>query len=145
MEHTVLLGTNCVNALYLLNYRFIKLLSLFTYATSFTLCLWRQIATMKLFHFITILSFNFCESNAKILTCKESVESDVCFNMESIKDYVASKNPTPLPTEIHSSIKIRNIIDVDEIQQTLTLSLKAHLEWTDRRLDVKRSKDDIEK
>ena len=40
---------------------------------------------------------------------------------------------------------VRDITDVDENQQTVTLSMKAVFEWQDRRLDVKRSKDDQEK
>ena len=62
-----------------------------------------------------------------------------------IRDYVSSKNPKPLPTEINSSFMVRDITDVDENQQTVTLSMKAVFEWQDRRLDVKRSKDDQEK
>ena len=40
---------------------------------------------------------------------------------------------------------VRDITDVDENQQTVTLSMKAVFEWQDSRLHVKRSKDDQEK
>ena len=100
---------------------------------------------MKLSCYIIISCLIFSETNGKILTCKESVESDVCFNVEQIQDYVDSINPKPWPTEIDIGLKVRDIIDVDENQQTVTLSMKAHLQWKDGRLDVKRSKDDKEK
>ena len=75
----------------------------------------------------------------------ESVESNVCFNVEQIQDYVDSINPKPWPTEINIGLKVRDIIDVDENYQTVELLMKAHLEWKDNRLDVKRSNDDKEK
>ena len=100
---------------------------------------------MKLSYYIIISGLIFSETNGKILTCKESVESNVCFNVEQIEDYIDSINPKPWPTEIHIGLRVRDIIDVDENQQTVTVSMKAHLEWKDNRLDVKRSKDDKEK
>ena len=84
-------------------------------------------------------------SVGKLLPCKESVESDVCFIGDKTDHYVASAFPKPLPTEIEIDLKIRDIIEVDELRQTVTLSMKAHLEWKDQRLNVKRSKEDIEK
>ena len=100
---------------------------------------------MKLSCYIIISSLIFSETNGKILTCKESVESNVCFNVEQIQDYVDSINPKPWPTEINIGLKVRDIIDVDENYQTVELLMKAHLEWKDNRLDVKRSNDDKEK
>ena len=100
---------------------------------------------MKLSYYILISYLIVSKTNGKILTCNESVESNVCFDVEKIRDYVSSKNPKPLPTEINSSFMVRDITDVDENQQTVTLSMKAVFEWQDCRLDVKRSKDDQEK
>jgi hypothetical protein len=100
---------------------------------------------MKLSYYILISYLIVSETNGKILTCKESVESNVCFDVEKIQDYVSSKNPKPLPTEIDSSFMVRDITDVDENQQTVTLSMKAVFQWQDSRLHVKRSKDDQEK
>ena len=100
---------------------------------------------MKISHFIIISCLIVYETNGKILTCKESVESNVCFNVEQIQDYVDSINPKPWPTEINIGLKVREIVDVDENYQTVELLMKAHLEWKDNRLDVKRSNDDKEK
>ena len=100
---------------------------------------------MKLSYYILISYLSVSKTNGKILTCNESVESNVCFDVEKIRDYVSSKNPKPLPTEINSSFMVRDITDVDENQQTVTLSMKAVFEWQDSRLHVKRSKDDQEK
>ena len=100
---------------------------------------------MKVSYYILISYLIVFETNGKILTCKESVESNVCFDVEKIQDYVNSINPEPLPTEIDIGLKVRDITDVDENQQTVTLSIKADFEWKDSRLDVKRSKEDKEK
>ena len=100
---------------------------------------------MKVSYYILISYLIVSETSGKILTCNKSVESNVCFDVEKIQDYVNSINPEPLPTEIDIGLKVRDITDVDENQQTVTLSIKADFEWKDSRLDVKRSKEDKEK
>ena len=100
---------------------------------------------MKLSYYILISYLIVYETNGKILTCKESVDSNVCYDVEKIQDYVNSINPKPWPTYIDIGLKVWDIIDVDENQQTVTLSMKAHFKWKDIRLDVNRSKEDKEK
>ena len=43
------------------------------------------------------------------------------------------------------TLKFFEVIGVDEIAQTVTLSINANLYWNDYRLDVNRSKDYIER
>ena len=43
------------------------------------------------------------------------------------------------------TLRIYDVIGVDEEEQTITLSLKAIVEWQDNRLDVNRSKEYIER
>ena len=100
---------------------------------------------MKLSYYILISYLIVSKTNGKILTCNESVESNVYFDVEKIRDYVSSKNPKPLPTEINSSFMVRDITDVDENQQTVPSIINESGLWQDCRLDVKRSKDDQEK
>ena len=40
-----------------------------------------------------------------MLPCKDSVESYICFNVETIQDYVHTSNPEPLPTKVNISLK----------------------------------------
>ena len=79
--------------------------------------------------------------NGKILPCNESVQSKVCFLKE---DYVPTNSPQPLPTLIDIIIQVKDIIEVNEEEQTVELSLRAILDWHDSRLSVNQSKEDID-
>ena len=80
-----------------------------------------------------------------MLPCKDSVESYICFNVDTIQDYVHTNNPEPLPTKVNISLKDIDIIDVDESQQTVTLLMKVRMAWSDDRIDVNRSQSDKDK
>ena len=80
-------------------------------------------------------------SFGKLLTCPE-ITQKVCTKSQK---YVGEISPDPLPTSINLTLKFYEIKDVDEIQQTVTLSMKVIVEWQDYRLDVNRSKDDTQK
>ena len=80
--------------------------------------------------------------NGKILPCNESVQSKVCFLKE---DYVPTKSPSPWPTMIDLIVKVNDINEVNEEEQTVELSLKVTLDWHDSRLSVNQSKEDIDK
>ena len=95
---------------------------------------------------IYLLSFWFVfVMGGKMLPCKDSVESYICFNVETIQDYVHTNNPEPLPTKVNISLKDIDVIDVDESQQTVTLLMKVRMAWNDDRIDVKRSQSDKDK
>ena len=80
--------------------------------------------------------------NGKILPCKHSPLSTVCFLEEG---YVRTNSPQPLPTMIDITIEINAIIEVDEEIQAVELSLKIILEWQENRLSANQSKEDIDK
>ena len=61
------------------------------------------------------------------------------------QDYIPTINPDPIPVEVNTTLIIQEVIDVDETQEVVTLSIRAMLEWQDHRLDVNRSKAYIEK
>ena len=54
-------------------------------------------------------------------------------------------SPNPLPTKVEMSINIYNIIEVNEVHQTVTLMLRVRLMWQDFRLNVTRSDEDLER
>lgn len=72
------------------------------------------------------------------------VESIVCFLVEKIEDYISTNTPDPFQ-RINISLEVKDIIEVDENRQTITILYKIILEWFDHRLDVKRSEKEIEK
>ena len=80
--------------------------------------------------------------NGKILPCKHSPLSTVCFLEEG---YVRTNSPQPLPTMIDITIEINAIIEVNEEIQAVELSLKIILEWQENRLSANQSKEDIDK
>ena len=90
---------------------------------------------------ISILSFwdNVC-AKKPLLPCSE-VMREIC----AVQDYISTINPDPIPTEVNITLIIQEILNVDETQEIVSLSMKALLEWQDKRLDVNRSKTYIEK
>ena len=82
--------------------------------------------------------------NAKVLPCKDSVESKLCLMVDKVEDYVTTKSPEPIPTFINITLTINDIIDVDEDKKTITLIMKIILEWFDFKLNVKRSLEEQE-
>jgi hypothetical protein len=54
-------------------------------------------------------------------------------------------SPNPLPTKVEMSINIYDIIEVNEVHQTVTLMLRVRLMWQDFRLNVTRSDEDLER
>ena len=71
-----------------------------------------------------------------LLPCNE-VMQELC----KTQNYVPSINPDPNPTKINITISNLKVILVDEIHETVTLSMKVNLEWQDHRLSVNRSTD----
>ena len=91
---------------------------------------------------IFMLILNFFGNEAKLESCENSIENEVCY-----KDipYLTSINPEPLPNFINVTLNVNDVTDVNEEDQTVTLMLKLILEWNDPRLSVKRSKEYIER
>ena len=58
---------------------------------------------------------------------------------------MAIVSPNPLPTKVEMSINIYDIIEVNEVHQTITLMLRVRLMWQDFRLNVTRSDEDLER
>ena len=90
---------------------------------------------------ITILSFlDYICAKKPLLPCSE-VMQELC----AVQDYISTINPDPIPAEVNITLIIQEVLNVDETQEIVSLSMKALLEWQDKRLDVNRSKTYIEK
>ena len=90
---------------------------------------------------IIIVSFCTQISAKKILLPCNEIMQELC----TTQNYVTTINPDPIPTKVNITIVSLEVLFVDEIHETLTLSMKVNLEWQDHRLSVNRSMDYIEK
>ena len=84
---------------------------------------------------LMFLHWNF-HCNGIILPCNKSVDSKVCFLVEEAEDYVPTNSPTPLPTTVGIIIKVDDINEVHEEEQSVELSLRITLFWNDSRLSA---------
>ena len=66
----------------------------------------------------------------------------VCSKTEK---YVSADTPEPMPVNIKILLKFYDIIEVNEVDQTITVNLKAVFKWQDQRIDVNRSQEHIDK
>ena len=77
----------------------------------------------------------------KLLPCTEILQK-VCSKTQG---YVAETVPEPWPNNINLTLKILDVIGIDEAQQTIKLGIYAFVLWQDGRLDLNRSMDFIER
>ena len=90
-----------------------------------------------------IIIVTFCTqiSAKKILLPCNEIMQELC----KTQNYVTTINPEPIPTKVNITIVSLEVLFVDEIHETVSLSMKVNLEWQDHRLSVNRSMDYIEK
>ena len=96
---------------------------------------------MKIFNKIPIILFSIHICLSNLLPCNTSVNV-VCSKTEK---YVSANIPEPMPVNINILLKFYDIIGVNEVDQTITVTLKAVFEWQDHRIDVNRSQEHIDK
>ena len=97
---------------------------------------------MKIILQITLIITSFLQlCSGQLLPCNAIMQKVCSIN----QTYATTISPDPLPTKINLSLKIYEVIAIDEDQQTVSLSVKAMADWQDHRLDVNRSKDYIER
>ena len=90
---------------------------------------------------IIILAFlDYVWAKKLLLPCNKVIQ-ELC----ALQDYIPTINPDPIPAEVNITLIIQEILNVDETQESVSLSMKSLLEWQDKRLDVNRSKTYIEK
>ena len=90
---------------------------------------------------ITILSFLDYVCAKKSLLSSSKVMQELC----ALQDYIPTINPDPILVKVNTTLIIQEVLEVDETQEIVTLSIRALIEWQDHRLDVNRSKAYIEK
>ena len=59
-------------------------------------------------------------------------------------DYSPSEYPQPQPCIVHSKIRIKQLLDVDEDHETFTLFLEYTLTWNDTRIGIAKSEQNIQ-
>ena len=96
---------------------------------------------MKIFIKVLMISFSIHICLSNLVPCNTSVNV-VCSKTEK---YVSANIPEPMPVNIKILLKFYDIIEVNEADQTITLNLKAVFKWQDRRIDVNRSQEHIDK
>ena len=74
-------------------------------------------------------------SGEKLLPCTQ-VKEKICF---SSQDYIPENEPEPMPNNINITLKILDVIGVDETQNTIKLLIYAFIHWQDNRLNISRS------
>ena len=92
---------------------------------------------------VWIIIASFCtqiSANKLLLPCNEIMQ-ELC----KTQNYATTINPEPIPTKVNITIVSLEVLFVDEIHETVSLSMKVNLEWQDHRLSVNRSMDYIEK
>ena len=80
-------------------------------------------------------------SGEKLLPCTE-IKEKICFQT---KDYFPENEPEPFPNKINVTLKIVDVIGVDETQNTIELLIYALIYWRDDRLNISRSTDHIKR
>ena len=73
-------------------------------------------------------------SGEKLLPCTQ-VKEKICF---SSQDYIPENEPEPMPNKINITLKILDVIGVDETQHTINLLIYAFIHWQDNRLNISR-------
>ena len=58
---------------------------------------------------------------------------------------IVSTSPAPLPTLVNITVKIKEVISINEEKQTMTIKFRFSLGWYDSRLHVTRSDDYTER
>ena len=74
-------------------------------------------------------------SGEKLSPCTQ-VKEKICF---SSQDYIPENEPEPMPNSINITLKILDVIGVDETQHTIKLLIYAFIHWQDNRLNISRS------
>ena len=96
---------------------------------------------MKIFIKVLMISFSIHICLSNLLPCNTSVNV-VCSKTEK---YVSANTPEPMPVNIKILLKFYDIIEVNEADQTITVTLKSVFEWQDFRLDINQSQEHINK
>ena len=64
--------------------------------------------------------------------CNKTIKDRLCFKGDSYNKNVI---PKPLPCKIQPSLFMRDVFNIDDEKDTITMSLEVTIAWFDTRLD----------
>ena len=69
-------------------------------------------------------------ANVELESCNSTTSSDICY---ASKEY-HSNTPSPSPISVNATVDIREVVDISESKQTLTLLINFEVMWSDTRI-----------
>ena len=86
--------------------------------------------------------FSACLCETIIGKCKDSQKSQVCYTGDS---YIKYELPEPAPCHVNISVDLKEIVSINEEENTITLFIVLCMKWEDKRLHVEQSEKDKER
>ena len=86
--------------------------------------------------------FSACLCETIIGKCKDSQKSQVCYTGDS---YIKYEFPEPAPCYVNISVDLKEIVRINEEENTITLFIVLCMKWEDKRLHVEQSEKDKER
>ena len=98
-----------------------------------------------MYHYLFIGLIFFHKSYAKGLgSCSSSDSKSLPRLCKKQAHYKSSEFPQPLPSQVNTTIKIKQLLSVNEADETITIFVEYQSCWTDDRVGIRRSPDNIE-
>ena len=100
--------------------------------------------SMKLLYILKFIVFNLSIVfiNAEILPlskCNDTVKSLLCHKNDH---YLPSEYPEPHPCQVNITMHLKDIYDIDEEKNTISLLIRLSTAWMDDRISLYRDKED---
>ena len=98
-----------------------------------------------MYHYLFIGLIFFHKSYAKGLgSCSSSDSKSLPRLCKKQAHYKSSEFPQPLPSQVNTTIKIKQLLSVNEADETITIFVEYQSCWTDDRVGIRRSPENIE-
>ena len=95
-------------------------------------------------HFLFIGLILFHKSYAQLGSCSSSDSKSLPRLCKKQAHYKSSEFPQPLPSQVNTTIKIKQLLSVNEADETITIFLEYQSSWIDDRVGIRRSPENIE-
>ena len=96
------------------------------------------------YHFIFIGLILFHKSYAQLGSCSSSDSKSLPRLCKNQDNYMSSEFPQPLPCQVSTIIKIKQLLSVNEADETITIFIEFQSNWIDERVGIRRSPENIE-
>ena len=88
----------------------------------------------------TLLTAYLCSGEVMpISQCNETIKSLLCHKNE---EYLSSEYPEPSPCQVNIIMHLKDIYNVDEEKNTISLFVRISTDWKDERITLYRDADD---